>query len=39
VLAEPQRCRIEEVDEHGERRFLVVNFRRQPGGAPRKILM
>jgi hypothetical protein len=39
VLTEPQRCRIEEVDEHGERRFLVVNFRRQPGGAPRKILL
>lgn len=39
ALADPQRCRIEEIEEHGERRFLIHNFRRQPGGAPKKLLL
>ena len=39
ALAEQQRCHIDEIDEHGERHLLVVNFRRQPGGAPRKMLL
>jgi hypothetical protein len=39
ALAAPDRCRIEEVDVEMERRFLVVNFRRQSGGAPRKLLL
>lgn len=39
ALAAPDRCRIEEVEEELERRFLVVNFRRQSGGAPRKLLL
>jgi hypothetical protein len=39
VLAAADRCRIEEVDDDGERRFLIGNFRRQSGGAPRKLLL
>jgi hypothetical protein len=39
TLAAADRCRIEEVEEDLERRFLVVNFRRQSGGAPRKLLL
>jgi hypothetical protein len=39
VLAAPGRCRIEEVEQDFERRFLVSNFRRQSGGAPRKLLL
>ncbi|MHB8574088.1 MAG: hypothetical protein ACYDCQ_02030 [Dehalococcoidia bacterium] len=38
-LAAPDRCRIEEVEEDFERRFLVSNFRRQASGAPRKLLL
>ncbi|MGI8551919.1 MAG: hypothetical protein ACR2PL_14205 [Dehalococcoidia bacterium] len=37
-LAEPQRCRVEEFMEGGNRRFLIHNFRRQSGGAPVKLL-
>ncbi len=39
ALIAPDRCRIEEVEEELERRMLVVNFRRQSGGAPRKLLL
>jgi hypothetical protein len=39
ALADPQRCRIEEIEQHGERRFLVHNFRRQSGGAPHRLLL
>jgi hypothetical protein len=36
VLAKPDRCRIEEL---GDGRYLLHNFRRQAGGAPRRILL
>jgi|SRR5579875_111625 len=39
ALADPQRCAVQEVDSDGERRLLVVNFRRQTGGAPQKLLL
>ena len=39
ALAAPQRCSIEEFTEGGNRRFLIHNFRRQSGGAPRKLLL
>jgi hypothetical protein len=39
TLAAADRCRIEEVEDGMERRFLVSNFRRQPGGAPRKLVL
>lgn len=34
-----ERCRIEEIEEQGTRRFLVHNFRRQSSGAPVKMLL
>ena len=34
----PNRARIEEVEEDGFKRWLVHNFRRQPSGAPKKML-
>ena len=39
ALSRPDRCRIEEVEEGGYKRFLVHNFRRAPSGAPKKILL
>lgn len=39
ALAMPERCRIEEVEEGFDHRFLIVNFRRQSAGAPRKLLL
>ena len=36
ALARTDRCRVEEVEEG---RFLFHNFRRQAGGAPRRILL
>jgi hypothetical protein len=39
ALSAPLRCRAEELDEDSGRRVLLHNFRRQPGGAPRKILL
>jgi hypothetical protein len=36
VLAGRERCRVEEV---GDGRFLIHNFRRQAGSAPRRILL
>lgn len=39
LLANPLRCRIEEVDEGGYKRYLVHNFRRSAGAAPKKILL
>jgi hypothetical protein len=34
-----ERCRIEEMLDEGRRRYLVLNFRRQSTGAPRKLLL
>jgi hypothetical protein len=39
TLATPSRARLEEVDVDGFKRWLVHNFRRQPSGAPKKILL
>ena len=39
ALKQPDRCRVEEVDAGMDRRFLIVNFRRQSAGAPRKLLL
>jgi len=39
TLSHSHRCSIEEVDEGGFKRYLVQNFRRAPGGAPKKILL
>ncbi|HEY7296041.1 MAG TPA: hypothetical protein VH916_13435 [Dehalococcoidia bacterium] len=39
TLAAPDRCRIDEVEEEFEPRFLISNFRRQSGGAPRRLLL
>ncbi|MEX2245868.1 MAG: hypothetical protein WEC75_04195 [Dehalococcoidia bacterium] len=39
LLAASARARIEEVESEGFRRWLVHNFRRQPSGAPKKILL
>jgi hypothetical protein len=39
LLSAAGRCRIEEIDENGTRRFLIHNFRRQSSGAPVKMLL
>jgi hypothetical protein len=39
LLAAPDRCRVEELMEGGGRRWLITNFRRQAGGAPRRLLL
>ena len=39
ALSRPDRCAIEEVEEEASRRFLVHNFRRASGGAPKKLLL
>ncbi len=39
ALSSAGRARIEEVEEDGFKRWLVHNFRRQPSGAPRKMLV
>ena len=36
ALGKPERCRVEEL---GDGRYLFHNFRRQPGGAPRRLLL
>jgi hypothetical protein len=38
-LARRDRCRIEEVEDGYDRRYLVHNFRRGSGGSPRRILL
>lgn len=39
TLANPARASLEEVDASGFKRWLVHNFRRQPSGAPKKMLV
>jgi len=39
TLGNPSRARLEEVDVDGFKRWLVHNFRRQPSGAPKKVLL
>jgi hypothetical protein len=39
-LADGQdRCRIEAIEREGEKRYLVENWRREPRGAPRRLLL
>jgi hypothetical protein len=39
ALARDDRCRIEEVEDRGDRRYLVHNFRRASSGSPKKVLL
>jgi hypothetical protein len=39
ALARADRCRIEEVEADGNRRYLIQNFRRTSGSAPRKVVL
>ncbi len=39
ALSRSERCRIEEIEVEGYKRYLVYNFRRQPSGAPKKVLL
>jgi hypothetical protein len=39
ALVRSERCRIEEVEVESHKRYLVYNFRRQPSGAPKKMLL
>jgi hypothetical protein len=38
-LRAPDRARVEEVESGVYKRWLVHNFRRQPSGAPKKMLL
>ena len=39
ALAGATRCRVEQVDQDGVRRYLVHNWRREPRSAPKRILL
>ncbi|MGH2583362.1 MAG: hypothetical protein ACRDJE_00435 [Dehalococcoidia bacterium] len=39
LLGRSDRCRVEEVMDGLDRRWLILNFRRQSGGAPRRLLL
>jgi hypothetical protein len=39
ALAGADRCSVEQIEVDGDQHFLIHNFRRQPGGAPRKIVL
>ena len=39
ALSNSARCSVEEVEEEGYKRYLVQNFRRTGGAAPKKILL
>jgi hypothetical protein len=39
TLDRADRCRIEEVEDRGDRRYLVHNFRRAASASPKKILL
>ena len=39
ALARPDRCRIDEVEDEGNRRYLVNGFRRAASATPKKILL
>ena len=39
ALAGAARCRVEQVDQDGVRRYLVHNWRREPRSAPKRILL
>jgi hypothetical protein len=37
--ARADRCRVESIEKDGERRYLVVNWRRAPGAAAKRVLL
>jgi hypothetical protein len=39
LLANPSRARVEEIEQDNFKRWLIHNFRRQPSGAPKKLLV
>lgn len=39
LAEDPARCRIEVIERRGEKRYLIHNWRRTPGGAPRRVLL
>jgi hypothetical protein len=39
LLDQPDRCRIEEITDGLTRRWLIHNFRRQAGGAPKRLML
>ncbi|MEO6397987.1 MAG: hypothetical protein ABIP13_05930 [Tepidiformaceae bacterium] len=39
VAADPDRCRVEVIERDGEKRYLIHNWRRAAGGAPKRILL
>ena len=39
VLGDPNRAHIYEVESDNFKRWLISNFRRQPSGAPKKMLL
>ena len=39
LLDQPDRCRVEEIMDGMHRRWLIHNFRRQSGGAPKRLLL
>jgi hypothetical protein len=39
ALERPDRCRVTVVEHDGARRHLIVNWRRAPGAAPKRILL
>jgi hypothetical protein len=39
ALGRSDRCTVEQVELDGDQHFLVQNFRRQPSGAPRRLLL
>ena len=39
ALGRNDRCRVQEADESGYRRYLIHDFRRTSGAAPKKILL
>lgn len=39
MLSAPDRCRTQWVEKDGRQRLLIHSFRRQPGGAPKELLL
>ncbi len=39
VVANSSRCRVEQIESEGMRRYLVHNWRREPRSAPKRILL
>lgn len=39
LVARRDRCRLEDIEHEGESRMLLVNWRREPRGAPKRVLI